>query len=89
MDSSNPRKEPSLIGTTLGILWNLEKSEWKWAAGLGLIGAVLIAVAAGFFGYLLYGYAGMVAGALLGAILGWIVSTLIVYILLSTASLFG
>ena len=56
---------------------------WRWAAALGLLGAVLVAIIVGFFGYASYGFLGMVAGAILGAIAGWIVATLIFYVLLS------
>mgnify|MGYP001821272750 FL=1 len=69
--------------------WEIEKSTWRWAAGLGLIGAVLAAVIGGFFGYASYGYLGMVAGAVVGAIVGWITATLVFYVLLSTASFFN
>ena len=79
-------KAPSPFGCILSGLWKVEKTTWRWAAALGVLGAVLVAVINGFFGYASYGYPGMVAGPVLGAIVGWIIATLILYLLLSTAS---
>ena len=68
---------PSPFGGSLGTLWKAEKITWRWAAALGLLGAVLVGVITGFFGYASYGYQGMAAGAAPGAIVGWIIATLL------------
>jgi len=89
MKDEQQNDAPSIIGSILNAVWGYEKSLWRWAALLGLIGGVLVAFIGGLFGYASYGYLGMIAGAVLGAILGWIVATLIFYVLVSTASYFS
>ena len=89
MNDEQQSKLSSIFRSILSSFWEIEKSTWRWAAGRGLIGAVLTAVIGGFFGYASYGYLGMVAGAVVGAIVGWIIATLVLYVLLSTASFFN
>ena len=89
MNDEEQSKESSLLRSILSSFWEVEKTTWRWAAALGLLGAVLAASVGGFFGYASHGYMGMVAGAVTGAILGWIVATLVFYVLLSTASFFS
>jgi len=83
MSDEHQNKPPSFFGAIFRAFWEVEKMTWRWAAALGLLGAVLVAIIVGFFGYASYGYLGMVAGAILGAIAGWIVATLVFYVLLS------
>ncbi len=89
MNNKNENKEPSFWGAMMRSVWEVEKSQWRWAATLGLIGAILIAIAGGFLGYAFYGYLGLVGGSISGAIIGWIVATLIFYVILGTASFFN
>jgi hypothetical protein len=89
MNDEQRIRPASFFRRLLSIFWEVEKSTWRWAAALGLTGAVLVGGAGGFFGYASYGYPGMIAGAIAGAIVGWIVATLIFYLLLSTASFFS
>ena len=89
MNDEQQDNAPSIFRSILSSLWQVEKTTWRWAAALGVLGAVLVAAIGGFFGYASYGYPGMVAGAFLGAIVGWIIATLIFYLLLSTASFFN
>jgi len=83
MNDKQQNKPPSFFRAMFRSIWEVEKMTWRWAAALGVLGAVLVAIIGGFFGYASYGYPGMVAGAVLGAIAGWIVATLIFYVLLS------
>jgi hypothetical protein len=89
MGDAPENKEPSALGSILKAVWGYEKSLWRWAVVLGLIGAVLGAAVGGFFGYASYGYLGMVGGAFLGAIPAWLLATLVFYVLLSTANFSG
>jgi len=89
MNDEQQSKLSSIFKSILSSFWDIEKSTWRWAAVLGLIGAVLTAVIGGFFGYASYGYLGMITGAVTGAIIGWIIATLVFYVLLSTASFFN
>ena len=77
MNDEQKDKPPSFFGGILRAFWEVEKTTWRWAAALGSLGAVLVAVIGGFFAYVSYGYMGMVVGAILGAIVGWIIATLI------------
>ena len=89
MNDEQQNKPSSVFRSILSSFWEVEKTTWRWAAALGLTGAVLVAAAGGFFGYAAYGYLGMIAGAVVGAIVGWIIATLVFYVLLSTASFFN
>jgi hypothetical protein len=89
MSNTPENKTSSVLGGILKAVWGYEKSLWRWAAMLGLIGAVLGAAVGGFFGFGYYGYLGMVGGAFLGAIPAWVLATLIFYVLLSTANFSG
>lgn len=89
MNDEKPNRPSSVFRSILSSFWEVEKTTWRWAAALGLTGAVLVGGVGGFFGYASYGYPGMIAGAVVGAILGWVVATLVFYVLLSTASFFN
>jgi high-affinity Fe2+/Pb2+ permease len=68
----------------VSIVWRVEKENWRDAAVIGLVGAVIGAAAAGTLGYLLFGWVGLLAGAAGGFVLGWLLLVLI----LQSASLF-
>ena len=89
MNDEQQNRPSSVFRSILGSFWEVEKTTWRWAAGLGLIGAVLVGAVGGFFGYASYGYLGMVAGAVAGAVVGWITATLVFYVLLSVGSFFN
>ena len=84
MSENEGRPESPMWRQIVSIVWRVEKESWRDAAVIGLVGAVIGAAAAGTFGYLLFGWAGLLAGAAGGFVLGWLLLVLI----LQSASLF-
>lgn len=84
MSENEQRPEPPIWRQIGGTVWRVEKESWRDAAVIGLVGGVLGAAAAGTLGYLLFGWAGLLAGAAGGFVVGW----LLLVLLLQSASLF-
>jgi hypothetical protein len=84
MSENEQRPEPPIWRQIVGTVWRVEKESWRDAAVIGLVGGVLGAAAAGTLGYLLFGWAGLLAGAAGGFVVGW----LLLVLLLQSASLF-
>jgi hypothetical protein len=84
MSENEPRPESPIWRQIVGTVWRIEKESWRDAAGIGLVGGIIGAAAAGTLGYLLFGWVGLFAGAAGGFIVGW----LLLVLLLQSASLF-
>jgi len=84
MSENEQRPEPPIWRQIVGTVWRVEKESWRDAAIIGLVGGVIGAAAAGTFCYLLFGWAGLLAGAAGGFVVGW----LLLVLLLQSASLF-
>jgi hypothetical protein len=84
MSENEQRPELPIWRQIVGTVWRVEKESWRDAAVIGLGGGVLGAAAAGTLGYLLFGWAGLLAGAAGGFVVGW----LLLVLLLQSASLF-
>jgi hypothetical protein len=84
MSENEQRSEPPIWRQIVGTVWRVEKESWRDAAVIGLVGGVIGAAAAGTLGYLLFGWAGLLAGAAGGFVVGW----LLLVLLLQSASLF-
>jgi hypothetical protein len=61
----------------VGTVWRVEKESRRDAAVIGVVGGVIGAAAAGTWGYLLFGWAGLLAGAAGGFVVGWLLLVLI------------
>ena len=84
MSENKQRPQPPIWRKVVGTVWRVEKESWRDAAVIGLVGGVIGAAAAGTLGYLLFEWAGLLAGAAGGFVVGW----LLLVLLLQSASLF-
>lgn len=84
MPESERRPEGPVWRQIVGTVWRVEKTSWRDAAIAGLAGGVIGAVAGATLGYMLFGWAGLLAGAAGGFVLGWALLVLF----LQSASLF-
>ena len=77
MPENERRPESPIWRQIIGTVWRVEKESWRDAAIIGLVGGVIGAAAAGTFGYLLFGWAGLIAGAAGGFVVGWLLLVLL------------
>ena len=49
MNDEQQNKPPSFFRAMFRSIWEVEKLTWRWAAALGVLGAVLVAIIGGFF----------------------------------------
>lgn len=82
-------KPKRIGGSIISSLWNIEKSDWRLSFRVGLVLGLIIGGLAALVFFHLFGFWMAVLGFIGGVVIGTFISTLAVYILVSTTSILG